>query len=104
MIGRYEPRRSCLGSMTVVIEGSELPGLMCQPEADGPEHENVHVALLTKEKDRPSLSVPGKPWLAAEPVPGNAPEARWELDVLVRSAAARISDERRWPRSCRRAA
>jgi hypothetical protein len=73
--------------MTVLIEGSELPGRGCQPEADGPEHENVHVALLTKGKDRPALAVPGKPWLAAEPVPGDAPEARWELDVLVRGAA-----------------
>jgi hypothetical protein len=34
--------------------------------------------------DRPALVMPGSPWLAAEPVPGDAPSARWELEVAVR--------------------
>ena len=34
-----------VGTMTVVIEGSELPGRSCRPEPGGPGNENVHVAL-----------------------------------------------------------
>ena len=48
------------GTMTVVIEGSELPGRTCQPEPDG-RHENVHVALGGRGTDRPALTVPGRP-------------------------------------------
>jgi hypothetical protein len=75
-----------LGTLTVVIEGSDLPGLSCPPDAAG-EHHNVHIALCTKSKERPALVVPGKPWLAAEPVPGDAPSARWEVPVTVRRDA-----------------
>jgi hypothetical protein len=75
-----------LGTLTVVIEGSGLPGLTCPPDAAG-EHRNVHIALCTKSKERPALVVPGKPWLAAEPVPGDAPSARWEVPVTVRRDA-----------------
>src|SRR5215831_1360346 len=73
-----------LGPMTVVIEGSELPGLSCQPDGDGTEHRNVHVALYTRSKDQPTLTMPGDPWQAAEPVPGDSPAARWEVTVTVR--------------------
>ncbi len=72
------------GTMTVVIEGSELPGRACRPEPDGPGHENVHVALGGRGTDRPGLTVPGRPGLAIEPVPGDAPAARWEMPVTVR--------------------
>jgi hypothetical protein len=75
-----------LGSLTVVIEGSGLPGLTCPPDAAG-EHHNVHIALCTKSRERPALVVPGKPWLAAEPVPGDAPSACWEVPVTVRRDA-----------------
>jgi hypothetical protein len=75
-----------LGTLTVVIEGSGLPGLTCPPDAAG-EHRTVHIALCTKSKERPALVVPGKPWLAAEPVPGDAPSARWEVPVTVRRDA-----------------
>src|SRR5215471_10702941 len=65
-----------LGTMTVVIEGSELPGLSCQPEPGGAVHRNIHVALATKAKGiaegQPWLTVPLKPGLAAEPFPGDA--------------------------------
>ncbi len=71
------------GTMTVVIEGSELPGRTCQPGPDG-RHENVHVALGGRSPDRPSLTVPGKPEMAIEPVPGDAVAARWEMPVTVR--------------------
>ena len=72
------------GTMTVVIEGSELPGRTCRPEPDGRGHENVHVALGGRSTDRPALTVPGRPGMAIEPVPGDAPAARWEMPVTVR--------------------
>jgi hypothetical protein len=79
-------RRSgpALGTMTVVIEGSELPGRTCRPEPDGAGHENVHVALYSRGKDRPALIVPGNPWTAIEPVPGDASAARWEAPVTIK--------------------
>ena len=72
-----------LGTLTVVIDASGLPGLTCPPDAAG-EHHNVHIALCTKSKERPTLLVPGKPWLATEPVPGDSPSAHWEVPVTVR--------------------
>jgi hypothetical protein len=85
---RRPPRRPGpnLGTLTVVIEAVSLPGLTCPPDAAG-EHHDVHIALSTKSKERPALAVPGKPWLAAEPVPGDAPAARWEAPVTVRRDA-----------------
>jgi hypothetical protein len=80
-----------LGTMKVVIEGTELPGLTCQPEPDGTVHRNIHVALATTAKGiaegQPWLNVPLKPGLAAEPFPGDAKQTRWELTVTVRGSA-----------------
>jgi Family of unknown function (DUF5990)/Domain of unknown function (DUF5655) len=80
-----------LGTMTVVIEGSELPGLTCQPEPDGTVHRNIHVALATTAKGitegQSWLTVPRKPGLAVEPFPGDAKETRWEVTVTVRGSA-----------------
>ena len=80
-----------LGTMTVVIEGTELPGLACQPEPDGTVHRNIHVALASTAKRiaerQPWLSVPQKPGLAVEPFPGDAKQARWEVTVTVRGRA-----------------
>ncbi len=73
-----------LGPLTVVIEGSDLPGLTCQPEPGGPVHRNVHVALYTRSTERPTLVVPGNPLRATGPVPGDSPSARWEVPVTVR--------------------
>jgi hypothetical protein len=73
-----------VGTITVVIEGSDLPGLTCQPEPDGRRHSNVHVALYSQSRDRPALVMPGNPWQVIEPVPGDAPSARWEATVTVR--------------------
>ena len=73
-----------LGTMTVVLEGFGLPGLTCQPEPGGPGHQNVHVALTGRSKDRPTLTVPGTPSLAIEPLPGDAAAARWEFPVTVK--------------------
>jgi hypothetical protein len=80
-----------LGTMTVVIEGTELPGLSCQPEPDGTVHRNIHVALATTANGiaagQPWLTVPLKPGLAAEPFPGDAKQARWQVTVTVRGSA-----------------
>ena len=73
-----------VGTVTVVIEGSELPGRTCRPEPDGPGHENVHVALGGQSADRLSLTMSNKPGMAIEPVPGDAPAACWEMPVTVR--------------------
>jgi hypothetical protein len=72
-----------LGPLTVVIEGTGLPGPGWPPSAAG-KRRDLHIALCTKSKERPALVVPGKPWLATEPVPGDAPSARWEAPVTVR--------------------
>ena len=75
-----------LGALTVVIEATGLPGLTW-PADDGGQYCNLHIALFTKSKERPTLAVPGNPWLAAEPAPGNSPSARWEALVTVRRDA-----------------
>ena len=72
------------GTMTVVIEGSELPGRTCRPEPDGPGHQDIYVALGGRSEDRPALAMSNKPGMAIEPVPGDAPAARWEMPVTVR--------------------
>ena len=92
-----EPKRPAarpkpvLGTLNIVIEGTELPGLSCQPEPDGTVHRNIHVALSTKAKGiaegQPWLTVPLKPGLAVNPFPGDAREARWEVTVTVRGSA-----------------
>jgi hypothetical protein len=73
-----------LGTLTVVIEGSELPGRTCRPEPGRPGHWNVHVALYCRGKDQPALTMPGNPWNATGPVPGDAAAARWEAPVTVK--------------------
>jgi Family of unknown function (DUF5990)/Domain of unknown function (DUF5655) len=72
-----------LGALTVVIEGVSLPGLTF-PSDDGGQYRNFHIGLAARSKERPTLAVPGKPWRAADPVPGDAPSARWEVPVTVR--------------------
>jgi hypothetical protein len=79
------------GTLSIVIEGTELPGLGCQPEPDGTVHRNIHVALSTKAKGiaegQPWLTVPLKPGLAVNPFPGDAAGTRWEVTVTVRGSA-----------------
>jgi hypothetical protein len=72
------------GTMTVVIEGSELPGRTCRPEPDGPGHQDIYVALGGRSEDRPALTMSNNPGMAIEPVPGDAPAAHWEMPVTVR--------------------
>jgi hypothetical protein len=77
-------RGAVAGTMTVVIEGSELPGRTCRPEPDGQDHQDIYVALGGRSEDRPALTMSNKPGMAIEPVPGDAPAARWEMPVTVR--------------------
>ena len=85
---RRPARRSApvLGTLTVMIEASGLPGITWPPGRGG-EHHNLHIALCTKSKEGPALAVPGKPWLAAEPVTGDETSASWEVPVTVRRDA-----------------
>jgi hypothetical protein len=76
-----------LGQLTVVIEGSGMPGLSCPPSPGGEEHHNIHIALATKNRERRSLVIRNSPWLAAGPVPGDAPAACWQARVTVRRDA-----------------
>ena len=74
-----------LGTLNVLIDGFDLPGLTCRPEQDGTVHRSVHVALSGHDQDRPYLDMPGRGGARAlEPVPGDAPSARWEVPVTVR--------------------
>jgi len=83
---RKPPRRPgpVIGEITVLVDGFDLPGLSCGAGPDGTVHQNVHVALNSQDKDRPGLVVPARPGLATEPVPGDAPFARWAATVTVR--------------------
>jgi hypothetical protein len=74
-----------LGTLTVLIDGFDLPGLTCHPEPNGTVHRSVHVALSGHDEDRPYLEMPGRGGARAlEPVPGDAASARWEAPVTVR--------------------
>jgi Family of unknown function (DUF5990)/Domain of unknown function (DUF5655) len=74
-----------LGTLNVLIDGFDLPGLSCHPEPGGTVHRTVHVALTGRDPARPYLDLPGRGGAQAlEPVPGDAPSARWELPVTVR--------------------
>jgi hypothetical protein len=74
-----------IGPLTVLIDGFDLPGLTCNPAPDGTVQQNVHVALGGPAGDRPALETPGRGTaMAVEPVPGDAPSARWEVQVTVR--------------------
>jgi len=84
---RRPPRRPApvLGTLNVLIDGFDLPGLTCHPEPNGTVHRSVHVALTGRDPARPYLDLPGRGGAQAlEPVPGDAPSARWELPVTVR--------------------
>jgi Family of unknown function (DUF5990)/Domain of unknown function (DUF5655) len=74
-----------LGTLNVLIDGFDLPGLTCHPEPNGTVHRSVHVALSGHDEDRSSLDMPGRGGARAlEPVPGDAPSARWAVPVTVR--------------------
>jgi hypothetical protein len=57
--------------LRVEIEGTDLPGRRCGPNPVGHWYENIHVGV--RHRTGP-----------VELVPGDAPCARWELDVATR--------------------
>ncbi len=73
--------------LRVVIEASGLTGRTFQAEPGLPTYRNVHLALRSTSKDRPSLETPGHPWRATDPVPGDAPSGRWEAEITLRRDA-----------------
>ncbi len=74
--------------MKVVVEGTDLPGIRCKPAGTGDGYANVHVGLCTRSANRAGPTVvPSRPWHVIDLVPGDAPGARWELDVVVRDGA-----------------
>jgi hypothetical protein len=86
------------GTMSVVIEGSELPGRTCRPEPDGQGHQDIYVALGGRSEDRPALTMSNKPGMAIEPVrlvdvdPGLIEQALRPGHTLV--ARIRLTDAR----------
>lgn len=58
-------------TVRVEIRGTELPGRRCGPSPEGEAYENVHVGL--RHRDGP-----------IDLVPGDAPSAEWQLEVVVR--------------------
>ncbi len=82
MSGRRGPALT-VGTLTMVIEGSGLPGRSCHP-VGGRRHENVHVALCGRAPGREALTIPERPMDAIEPVPGDATSACWKATVTVR--------------------
>ena len=75
--------RAAVGAITVLVEGSGLPGRTFAPPGGEP-HRNVHVSLCGRDPARVALAMPGRPMDAIEPVPGDAPSVRWEATVTVR--------------------
>jgi Family of unknown function (DUF5990)/Domain of unknown function (DUF5655) len=74
-----------LGQFPVVIEGFDLPGRAWCSGPGGSAYQNVHVALHGHDQSRSFLPMPGRGgWLAIEPVPADAPSARWEAEVTAR--------------------
>jgi len=60
-----------MGAVIVRIVGTDMPGRSCAPGDAPARYENVHVAV---QRGREPF----------EPVPGDAPEASWELEVTTK--------------------
>jgi Family of unknown function (DUF5990) len=58
-------------TMVVEIWGSDLPGRRCGPTPDGGSYQNIHVGIARRAD-------------TIELVPGDAPSARWQIEVTVR--------------------
>ena len=68
----------------VVVEGTDLPGRRCHPNPEGYGYENIHVGLCDRACKAPPVVEPHRPWGVRELVPGDAPQARWEFEIVVR--------------------
>jgi hypothetical protein len=58
-------------SVRFTVEGHDLPGLSCGRDLDGRPCDDVHVGLARRAE-------------TVDLVPGDAAEARWSFDVVVR--------------------
>lgn len=79
---RPRRQRTDVTTMSVRIEGHDLPGLSCADGNDG-VHDAVHVGLWTSDPNQPGVAVPGHPWRITDVTPGDATTASWECDVEV---------------------
>jgi hypothetical protein len=61
-------------TMVVEIQGRDLPGRRCGQSPDGGSYDNIHVGIVRRAD-------------TIELVPGDAPSARWQLEVTVRRGA-----------------
>jgi Family of unknown function (DUF5990) len=59
-------------TIAVEIQGFDLPGRSCDPNPNGETYENIHVGVVCRTD-------------TIELVPGDAPSARWKLEVTVRT-------------------
>lgn len=57
--------------MLVEIRGTSLPGRSCGPNPQGEMYENIHVGI-------------GRGDALRDLIPGDAPSARWQIDVRTR--------------------
>jgi hypothetical protein len=64
-------KASASASIHVELRGVDLPGRSCGPRPGGGWYEDIHVGLKRGNA-------------AVELVPGDAPEAKWSVDVTVR--------------------
>lgn len=75
---RRSPARS-IGTLHVVIDGTDLPGRHCGPDLDGLWYDNIHVGLARGTD-------------TVELVPGDTDRARWTFDVDLRRTDAGAFD------------
>jgi hypothetical protein len=61
---------AAMTTMVVEIRGRDLPGRRCGPSPDGGGYDNIHVGIARRAD-------------TIELVPGDAPSARWQLEVTV---------------------
>ena len=67
-----------IGTITVEIKGSDLPGKRCGPDSDGLWYENIHVGVYRNHE-------------SFDRVPGDADSARWAFDIVVKEDEEGIS-------------
>src|SRR5882724_1128079 len=63
-----------VATMHVEIRGTDLPGRRCGPNSQGEMYENIHVGI-------------GRGDSLSDLVPGDAPLARWQIEVKTRVTA-----------------
>jgi hypothetical protein len=71
-------------ALAVAVEGTDLPGRSCAPADAGRGYTDVHVGLCDRSFKGPPVVVPKRPWGVGGVVSGDAPSARWDVEILVR--------------------